>query len=103
MTGNIVTAQLQIAVLGESDDSMSRYISAAIKALDDKNIQYQVCPMGTAIQAASIDGILDACKVAHAAVLDMGVNRVLTNITIDHRMHGGKGLDAKVQSVKLKL
>ncbi|MCL7413314.1 MAG: MTH1187 family thiamine-binding protein [ANME-2 cluster archaeon] len=103
MTGNIVTAQLQIAVLGECDDSLSRYISTAVKALDDKNVQYQVCPMGTAIQAESIGEILDACKAAHEAVLDMGVNRILTNIIIDHRVHGCKGLDAKVRSVTLKL
>jgi uncharacterized protein YqgV (UPF0045/DUF77 family) len=59
--------------------------------------------MGTAIQAGSLDEIFDACKAAHEAVLDMGVNRVLTNITIDHRLQGCKGLDEKVQSVNLKL
>ncbi|MDF1557737.1 MAG: MTH1187 family thiamine-binding protein [ANME-2 cluster archaeon] len=103
MTENIVTAQLQLVVLGGSDDSLSRYISTAVKALDERNVQYQVCPMGTAIQAQSIDEIFDACKAAHEAVLDMGVNRVLTNITIDHRLQGCKGLDEKVRSVKLKL
>ena len=59
--------------------------------------------MGTAIQAKSIDQIFEACKAAHEAVLDMGVNRVLTNITIDHRVQGCKGLDEKVEAVKLKL
>lgn len=103
MKENIVTAQLQIAVLGGGDDSLSRYISTAVKALDKKNVQYQVTPMGTAIQAGNIDQIFDACKAAHKAVMAMGVNRVLTNITIDHRLKGCKGLDEKVQSVKSKL
>ncbi|MCL7475059.1 MAG: MTH1187 family thiamine-binding protein [ANME-2 cluster archaeon] len=102
MTELIITAQLQLAVLGEGD-SLSRYISTAVKALDEHNVQYQICPMGTAIQAGSIDEIFDACKAAHKAVMDMGVNRVLTSITIDHRLQGCKGLNEKVRSVKLKM
>lgn len=100
---NIVTAEIQIAVLGENNDSLSGYISSAVKALEKENIPFQVTPMGTAIQAESVDKILDACKTAHQAVLDMGVNRILTNITIDHRIKGCKGMDEKVQSVLSKL
>ena len=51
----------------------------------------------------SIDQIFKACKAAHEAVLDMGVNRVLLNITIDHRLPGCKGLYEKVEAIKSKL
>jgi uncharacterized protein (TIGR00106 family) len=103
LANNIVTAEIQIAVLGEHNDSLSGYISSAVKALEKMNIQYQVTPMGTAIQADSVDKILEACKTAHQAVLDMGVNRILTNITIDHRIKGSKEMNDKVQSVLSKL
>ena len=103
MAESIVTAELQIAVIGEGNDSLSSYISSAVKALDNKGVQYQVTPMGTAIQAENIDLVLDACKAAHDAVMDMGVNRVVINITIDHRLKGCKGLDEKVHSVVSKL
>ena len=73
MANNIVTAEIQIAVLGEHNDSLSGYISSAVKALEKMNIQYQVTPMGTAIQADSIDEILDACKTAHQAILDLSL------------------------------
>lgn len=103
MTNNMVTAEIQIAVLGENNDSLSGYISSAVKALEKMNIQYQVTPMGTAIQADSVDKILDACKTAHQTILDLGVKRVLTNITIDHRIKGSKEMDDKVRSVISKL
>ena len=103
MADSIVTAELQIAVVGGGNDSLSRYISSAVKALDKKGVQYQVTPMGTAIQAENIGQVLDACKAAHDAVMDMGVNRVVIHITIDHRLKGYKGLDEKVHSVVTKL
>lgn len=103
MAESIVTAELQIAVVGEGNDSLSSYISSAVKALDNKGIQYQVTPMGTAIQAKNIDQVFNACKAAHDAVMDMGVNRVVIHIAIDHRLKGYKGLDEKVQSVLSKL
>jgi len=55
MAVSIVTAELQIAVIGGGNDSLSRYISSAVKALDNKGVQYQVTAMGTAIQAENID------------------------------------------------
>jgi len=45
LANNIVTAEIQIAVLGEGNDSLSGYISSAVKALEKKNVQYQVTPM----------------------------------------------------------
>lgn len=89
-------------MLGEGNDSLSPYISSAVKALDRTGVKYQITPMGTAIQAGSLDEIFDACKQAHEAVMDMGVNRVLTHITVDHRLKG-KGLNEKVESVRSKL
>lgn len=103
MADNIVTAELQISVVGGGDDSLSRYISSAVRALEKTDVKYQVTPMGTAIQAHSVDEIFEACKAAQKAVLDMGVNRVLTHITVDHRVKGCKDLDEKVQSVLTKL
>lgn len=103
MADNVVTAELQIAVLGGGDDSLSPYISSAIRALEKEGIQYRVTPMGTAMQAQSTEQIFNACQAAHKAVMDMGVNRVLTSITIDHRLKGCKGMDDKVRSVESKL
>ena len=88
MVDKIVTAELQIVALGQSDDSQSRYISSAVKALEEKGVHYQLTPMGTDIQANSIDEIFDAYKQAHQAIMDMGVNRVVTHMTIDHRLKG---------------
>lgn len=103
LANKIITAELQIAVLGGENDSLSPYISSAVKSLDREGIMYQITPMGTAIQAGSLDEIFDACKHAHEAVMDMGVNRVLTHITVDHRLKGCKGLNEKVESVRSKL
>jgi len=99
----LITAELTIIPIGTGDTSLSEYIAAAIKAIEKKNIKYEISGMGTQIEAQTIEEILDAIKAAHEAVLGLDCSRVYTTIKIDDRKDAEKSLEEKIASVKSKL
>ena len=99
----IVTAQLEIVALGTGSTSMSSHISEAVKAIQKSGIKYQLTPMGTVLEAPSLEDIFRATRSAHDALVKKGVNRVVTHITIDDRRDAPKGMDEKVEAVRSKL
>ncbi len=99
----IITAQLEIVALGTGSTSMSAHISEAVKAIEKSGVKYQLNPMGTVLEAASLDDIFRATRSAHEALAKKGVNRVVTHITIDDRRDNPKGMAEKVEAVRSKL
>lgn len=99
----IITAELEVVALGTRNTSMSRHVAEAVRAIKEMGIKYQVTPMGTAIEAESLDIILKAAKNAHEAVIKSGASRVVTHLTIDDRKDKPKGIEEKVKSVESKL
>ncbi len=99
----IVTAQLEIVALGTGSTSMSPHISEAVKAIQKSGIKYQLTPMGTVLEAPSLEDIFRATRSVHEALVKKGVNRVVTHITIDDRRDTPKGMEEKVEAVKSKL
>jgi uncharacterized protein (TIGR00106 family) len=100
---SIITAELEIVALGTGDTGMSRHIAEAVKAVNEQGIKYQLTPMGTVLEAGSIDDIFLAVKTAHEALVKSGVKRVVTHLTIDDRRDSPKGMEGKVESVRSKL
>ncbi len=99
----IITAELEIVVLGTGSTSMSSYISEAVKAIEKSGVKYQLTPMGTVMEVSSIDEAFNAMRAAHEAVIKKGVKRVVTHLTIDDRRDAPKGMDEKIESVKSKI
>ncbi len=99
----IITAQLEIVALGTGSTSMSTHISDAVKAIEKSGVKYQLTPMGTVLEAPSIDDIFRAARAAHEALIKKGINRVVTHITIDDRRDAPKGMAEKIEAVKSKL
>jgi uncharacterized protein (TIGR00106 family) len=100
---SIVTAELEIVALGTGSTSMSAHISDAIKAIERSGVKYQLTPMGTVLEASSLDDIFRATRSAHEALVKKGVNRVVTHITIDDRRDRPKNMEEKVEAVRSKL
>ena len=100
---SIITAELEIVALGTGDTGMSRHIAEAVKAIGKQGIKYQLTPMGTVLEAESVDDVFRAVKAAHEALVKSGVKRVVTHLTIDDRRDSPKGMEGKIISVKTKL
>ena len=100
---SIITAELEIFALGTGDTGMSKHIAEAVKAIDKLGIKYQLTPMGTVMEVATIDDAFRAVKATHEVLVKNGVKRVVTHLTIDDRRDNPKGMAEKMDAVKRKL
>jgi uncharacterized protein (TIGR00106 family) len=100
---SLITAELEIVALGTGDTGMSKHIAEAVKAIDKLGIKYQLTPMGTVMEVATIDDAFRAVKAAHEVLVKSGVKRVVTHLTIDDRRDNPKWMAEKMDAVKRKL
>ncbi len=100
---SLITVELEIVALGTGDTGMSRHIADAVKAINKLGVKYQLTPMGTVMEVASIDDAFSAVKAAHEVLVKSGVKRVVTHLTIDDRRDNPKGMTEKMEAVKRKL
>lgn len=99
----MISAELTIIPIGTSGTSLSRYIAAAVSALDKTGVKYEISGMGTIMESNNAEKLFDAIKMAHEAVFQEGAQRVATSVKIDDRRDKEESLEAKVLSVKEKM
>ena len=96
--------EISIVPVGTEKPSVSKYVTNALKVLKkEKDIKYQLTPMGTVMEADSLKRLLDIARKMHNAVLKREVKRVVTTIKIDDRTDKRLSMVGKVRSVKDKM
>jgi len=96
-----VIAYFSIAPVGHKSTSMGSYVAAAIAAMNEvKGLKYEITPMGTVMEADSLEIIFEAVKVAHEAIACKGVLRVASTLIIDDRRDKPRTMQDKVNAVK---
>ncbi|OPX59776.1 MAG: hypothetical protein A4E25_00968 [Methanobacterium sp. PtaB.Bin024] len=99
----MISAELMIVPIGTSGTSLSKYVAAAVAALDETGIKYQVSGMGTLLEAKNTDELFNAIKNAHEAIFNEGMDRVVTSVNIDDRRDRERTMADKVRSVEEKM
>ncbi|HEY5737995.1 MAG TPA: thiamine-binding protein, partial [Nitrososphaeraceae archaeon] len=59
--------------------------------------------MGTQIESNKLDNILEAIKISHTTLRNIGIERIISSIRIDERSDNTNTLDGKINSVKFKI
>ena len=96
-----VIAYFIIAPVGIKSTSMGSYVAAAIAAMNEiKGLNCEITPMGTVMEADSLEPIFEAVKVAHEAIVAKGVLRVESTLIIDDRRDKPRTMKDKVNAVK---
>lgn len=99
--GSKVIADFSIMPLGQGETGIGRYVAAAIAAVSGvKGLKYEITPMGTIMEADSLETILEAVKVAHEALTAKGVLRVESILRIDDRRDKPRTMEDKVEAIK---
>ena len=94
-----VIAEVKIAPLGTASTSLSNYIAGCLNIVKQaQDVSYQPTAMGTIIQGP-LERVLDLAQEMHEIPFTMGVNRVLTSITIDDRRDKLATIDSKVKAI----
>ena len=81
--------------------SLSAYVKAAIEAVDDSGLKYQVTPMGTIIESDDLDGIMMVTKRAVEAVRSLNSDRISVTLKIDARYDRDITMESKMRAVDL--
>lgn len=90
-----VVALLSVAPVIE--DSMAGEVAKAVVALDDFDVSYETNPMGTVIEADTVDELFAAAQAAHEAV---DGDRVSTVLKIDDKRTREQRAQDKVSAVE---
>ncbi len=94
-----IIAEITTFPVGEGT-SLSKFVKEAAKEIDNfKGIRVIHHPMGTVIEAESLDQIFDVTKLAHEAILKTGALRVLTQLRIDDRKDKSRRMEDKVAAI----
>ena len=79
---------------------MSDQIAAAIDALDQFDITYELTPMDTVIEADDVSEIFAAAEAAHQALDE---ERIITSLEIDHQLNREQHGTDRVAAVEREL
>jgi uncharacterized protein (TIGR00106 family) len=105
-----IVAEISIIPIGQNysldtmQTSISKEISVAFDAIQKfQQVKVTLTAMGTIIEANNIKDILKSIEIAHQALKDVGIKRIISTIRIDERLDKTETLDDRVNSVKKKL
>jgi uncharacterized protein (TIGR00106 family) len=91
--------EVSIVPVGTGETSVSSYVKAAIKLIEETDLDYQINSMGTCVQG-EWDEIFSTLKVVHDELAKMGCNRIVTTVKIDDRRDKFGTMDAKIAAVE---
>jgi len=95
--------ELSVNPLGTGTPSVSQYVARAVKVLEgEKDIKYEVTPMGTIIEG-DLERLLTLVRKMHESAFDAGVARVVTVVKIDDRRDKTASMSSKMESLKREL
>ncbi|MFW9854396.1 MAG: MTH1187 family thiamine-binding protein [Candidatus Thorarchaeota archaeon] len=81
--------------------SLSKYVKQAVKQIDGfPDIRVIHHPMGTVIEADSLDQVLSVTRSAHEAIIDAGADRVVTHLRIDDRRDKPRQMEDKIAAIE---
>lgn len=100
----MITADFAILPVGGENTECKEYITAAVQAIKNSGLNYQLTGMGTQIEAENLEELYSAIAKAQEAVFDKGIGRVYSVIKIDDRRDlKNRTLDAKIDTVEKML
>lgn len=86
----------------DKGESLSSYVARVVDIIDRSGLSYILTPMGTIIEAETLDEILKIVKECFEE-LKKDCNRVVINLKVDYRKGEGLRLESKVKSVEEKV
>jgi uncharacterized protein (TIGR00106 family) len=85
----------------DKGESVSRYVSRAVKIIKNSGLPYRIGPMGTSIEGdwGEVMALVDRCFGA----LKEDCNRIYMTLKVDYRQGASGRMEGKIQSVEQKL
>jgi len=97
----VAIAELSIVPIGTKSTSLSPYVAACLKVLEDSGLTYELHGMGTIIEG-DLKDLFDVMLKMHEVPFEAGALRVVTSIKIDDRRDKEASAKDKVKAVLTK-
>ena len=91
--------ELSVVPVGTAETSVSAYVRAALKIIEENGLDYEINSMGTCVQG-EWDEIFPALRAVHDELAKMGCNRIVTTVKIDDRRDKYGTMNAKIAAVE---
>ena len=99
--GSVVIAEVSIFPLGTGTPGVSEYVKVAVRELEASGLKFTLGPMGTTVEAETIEEAYAAIARAQAAVFELGAGRAYTVIKMDERRDvEGRSAEDMLDSVR---
>ena len=98
----MVIAEVSIVPIGTGSPSVSSYVAVAVRELEASGLKCTLSPMGTTVEAETVEQVYAALARAQLAVFETGLQRVYTVIKMDERRDAAGDCSAEdmVRSVR---
>ena len=93
---------ISLIPIGTESASYSSTVVNAIRIIEERGLKYQLTPTTTIIEG-DVDQLLDTAKAIHQNAISNGINRVVTNISIDERIDKHIHLEQQVEIIQQSL
>jgi uncharacterized protein (TIGR00106 family) len=100
------TAEISIIPISTTngDTSMSKEIALVYNAISQiQGLKTILTAMGTQVESNNLENILEAIKISHITLRNIGIERIMSSIRIDERLDKNNTLERKINSVKDKI
>jgi uncharacterized protein (TIGR00106 family) len=100
------TAEISIIPITTTngDTSMSKEIALVYNAISQiQGLKTILTAMGTQVESNNLENILEAIKISHITLRNIGIERIMSSIRIDERLGKNNTLERKINSVKDKI
>jgi len=96
---------MEIALFPTADvgESKSKYVAKVIEVIQKSGYEYQLTPMGTIIEAETIEELTALISPMYKVLEEMGVGRVYGVVKFDIRPSKSNRLKQKVESIQKRL
>lgn len=94
--------EISITPVGTDSASFSSEVTDAVRKLEEKGLKYQLTPTATVVEG-EIDQLWEVAKDMHQEALSHGTERIVTNISIDHRTDKRMDMDHQTDTVEESL
>ena len=94
----MIISQLSIAPIG-SGPSVSKYVKKVIKVINKHNVVSKTNAMATVIETKDLETLFNIVKEAHMTMVNIGAERVITELKIDDRRDKNATIESKLNAI----
>src|SRR4051812_30933060 len=94
--------EISIVPVGTDSPSFSTQVTNAVRIIEEKDLKYELTPTSTVVEG-DLDHLWEVAKEIHQDAISTGPERIVTNISIDHRTDKEMDMEHQIEKVQNEL